>query len=154
MADMTKKVFSAIVTTSDRLVDLTIKDGQLIFIQNKHKIAFDFDGKRKFYNQIEILQTEQERQLLEEPIDGFFYFVINTAVLWTYQNGWIQITSNPDEVIFIGTSLPEFGTEKTLYINKQDKCISVWDVESKSYVTIADKTNAITTEEINDLFND
>ena len=42
--------FSVIATTSERLSNLVIKNGQLIFIQDKHRIAFDFKDKRTFYN--------------------------------------------------------------------------------------------------------
>ena len=53
MADSTvKTVLSICATVGSRLSDLVIKDGQLIFVRDKHKIAFDFGGKRTFYNQI------------------------------------------------------------------------------------------------------
>lgn len=148
-----KKILSIIATASSRLSDLPIKNGQLLFIRDKQKIAMDYDGKRTFYNQIELLESESERQELTNPVNGLFYFVIGTAILWTYQNdNWIQITSKPEEVVFIGIKFPELGRENTLYVNKSEKHISVWDDSSQDYIEVANKTDAITDEEILSLF--
>ena len=65
---VSKPILSAIATMGSRLPDLTIKDGQLLFIQDLHRIALDFDGKRIFYNQIIELQTDQDRLSLLAPI--------------------------------------------------------------------------------------
>ena len=113
-------ILSVCATTGERVKELPIFNGQLIFVQDKHRIALDFNGKRTFYNQIEELSTELERTSLLAPISGMYYFIIETAVLWTYQGGWIQITSKPDEIVFIGTTMPELGKEQTLYVNKTD----------------------------------
>ena len=145
-------ILSVCATTGERVKELTIKDGQLIFVQDKHRIALDFNGKRTFYNQIEELNTELERTSLLAPISGMYYFIIETAVLWTYQSGWIQITSKPDEIVFIGTTMPELGKEQTLYVNKTDKVISVWDEESNTYIMVSDLTNEVTNEDIESLF--
>jgi len=135
----TKTVTTLIATTSDRISHLSIKDGQLIFIQNLGRIAFDFKGQRVFYNQIAQLETEAERQALESPLSGY-YFVIDRAELWFYQDGWVQITEKPQEVVFIGVELPELGVEKTLYVNKAKKEISIWDTDTDQYLVVADKT--------------
>ena len=47
---ITKREFKIVATTSDRVELLGKKDGQLIFIQDKGKIAFDFNGNRVFYD--------------------------------------------------------------------------------------------------------
>ena len=153
MADSTvKTILSICATTKDRVKDLVIKDAQLIFVQDGHKIAFDFGGKRVFYNQIVELNTEQERKTIV-PSSGEFYFIIETAVLWRYESDWIQITTPPEEIVFIGTELPELGSKKTLYINKQNKNISVWDEGSQDYIVVGEKTNSITINDIETLFN-
>lgn len=152
MADTAKKILSVIATTSERLPNLTIKNGQLIFVQDRQRIAFDFGNTRKFYNQIEIIQTESEMLELTNPVFGFFYFVVETAVLWTYQNGWIQVTTPPDEFVFIGTTFPQLGSKNILYVNTADKSISVWDDESQLYMLVANKTESITNEDIESLF--
>ena len=153
---MAKAAFTIVATTSDRVKDLVIKNGQMIFIQDKGRIAFDFKGKRVFYNQITELDTEYERSTLSTPAYGY-YFVIETAVLWFYSDGWTQITTQPEERIFIGVELPELGQAKTgtLYVNKVEKEISVWDEDTNKYIVVADATddvNDITIEDINALF--
>ena len=47
-----KQMMSIIATTSERISDLVIKNGQLIFIHDMGRIALDYNGKRTFYNQI------------------------------------------------------------------------------------------------------
>lgn len=139
---MAAAAFTIVATTSDRVKDLVIKDGQLIFVRDKGRIAFDFKGSRVFYNQITELATEQDRASLSSPTDGY-YFVIETAVLWSYQGEWIQITTPPEDIVFIGVELPELGQSQTLYVNKTKKEISVWDDTSNEYVVVADKSDAV-----------
>ena len=156
MADTTtKQVLSVIATTSDRIKDLVIKNGQLIFVQDAGWIALDYKNKRKFYNQIEELDTELARKELESPINGVYYFVIETAVLWTYRNGWVQITSKPTEIVFIGTEFPELGVEQTIYANIADgnEHIAVWIDELNDYKIVADKTQSMTSDDVIALFN-
>lgn len=153
MADLTiRKALSVCATVSNRLSDLAIKNGQLIFIQDKHRIAFDFGDKRIFYNQIEELATDEDRINLINPIVGSYYFVINTAVLWTYRDDWVQISTSPEEIVFIGTEMPELGSIKTLYVSKTKKEISVWNEETNSYLVVANKTEVIGKSDIDLLF--
>ena len=63
MAD-TQTVLSVIGTMKSRLPDISIKDGQLIFIQDVSTIALDLHGKRNFFNQIVELSTDEQRQSL------------------------------------------------------------------------------------------
>lgn len=147
----TKSVLSVCATVSSRVKDLVIKDGQLIFIQDSNKVAFDFGGKRRFYNSIITLDSEYERTVYE-AVNGQYFFIIETAVLWTYNDGWIPITTPPDEVVFIGTELPALGQAKTLYVNKEEKEIAVWDEGSSDYLVVSDKTISISEEEISLLF--
>ena len=157
MADIisTNPILSLVATTGERVKELTIKNGQLIFVQDKHRIALDFNGKRRFYNQIEELNTEQERTSILAPVSGMYYFVIESAVLWTYQGRWIQITSKPSEIVFIGASLPELGSANTLYVSptENDECISIWDEDLNAYKVVADKTQEVTEDDINSLFD-
>lgn len=146
-------VLSVCATTGERVKLLPIENGQLIFVQDKHRIALDFNGKRTFYNQITELDTEQERVSLLAPISGMYYFIIETAVLWTYRGGWIQITSRPEEIVFIGTEMPELGQPKTLYVDKNCKEILVWDEGTQAYITVSDYTNEISESDIDELFN-
>ena len=154
MADetTTKSILSVLATTSSRVKDLIISDGQLIFIQDRHRIALDFKGKRTFYNQIEELDTDYERTNSVSPVSGSYYFVIETAVLWTYQDEWIQLTTHPEDIVFIGTELPALGQPSTLYVNKVEKNISVWDEATQDYVEVADATDIVSIEKIDALF--
>ena len=153
MADTTiRSVLSVCATTSNKLSNLTIKNGQLIFIQDKCRIAFDFGGVRKFYNQINELATDADRIAIESPVIGSYYFVIETAVLWTYQDKWIQLTTTPEEIIFIGAEIPTLGSANKLYVDKTNKEISIWDEEINGYITVADATQTISESEIDSLF--
>lgn len=236
MADLTTKpVLSVCATVGSKLSDLVIKDGQLIFVQDKHKIALDFNGKRTFYNQIEELATEDARTAMLAPIKGAFYFVLDTGILWTYQSDWVQITTPPKDVtafpldtrcyftdldtakaaaatatevgdtssiycygmkllvddgvnttwyviqrdgtlleegynasagrvnatiengvLVLGnlTAVPPVDPEsgKMLYVDTTNKEILAWDEETSSYVSIANKTVELTTDDIDALF--
>lgn len=47
---ITKREFKIVATTSDKIEALGTKDGQLIFVQDKGQVAFDFNGTRVFYD--------------------------------------------------------------------------------------------------------
>lgn len=150
---MANTIMSLVATNSPRIRELPIKDGQLIFIQDLGRIAFDFKGNRVFYNQIVELETEAERATLDEPLNGY-YFVIGTGCLWFYKDGWTQITEKPEEVVHIDVELPQLGQakENVLYVNKAEKEIAVFDSASNNYVVVSDYTNECTDEDIESLF--
>lgn len=156
MADTTstKTVLSLIATSSSKIRDLSIKNGQLIFIQDVGRIAFDFNNTRVFYNQIAELNTEVERQEIASPLNGY-YFVIDTGVLWRYKNEWIQITGAPEEIVFIGVELPTLGQANKMYANITEGAenISVWSDELGAFIIVADKTQSMTSEEVIAMFN-
>ena len=54
----------------------------------------------------------------------------------------------------IGTQFPQLGVKNTLYINTEDKSISIWNTESASYSVVADKTQTISADDIRALFNE
>jgi len=156
MADTTnstKSVLKLVATTSSKIRDLTIADGQLVFLYDIGRIAFDYKGTRVFYNQIVELETEAERQALENPLDGY-YFILGSGRLWAYKNGWIPITEKPESVLCIGDEnlFPELGQEDKLYINKSGQDISVWDDETDKYIKVANYTSEATLEDIENLF--
>ena len=142
-----------IATSSSRIRDLIIRDNQLIFIRDLGRIAFDSKGKRVFYNQIVELETEADRLALVNPLHGY-YFVIGSACLWHYKDGWTQITERPDEIVFIGVELPELGQEGKLYVNKTDgnESIFIWDEDIDNYKIVADKTQEVSDSDILSLF--
>lgn len=154
MTDTTKSVLKLVATTSSRVSDLVIENGQLVLLYDIGRIAFDYKGKRVFYNQIVELETEADRLALESPLDGY-YFILDSACLWAYKNGWIQITEKPQEIVQVGVELPQLGQQGKIYaITKEgSENISVWDEDSDKYIVVADKTQSMTTEEVVALFN-
>lgn len=148
-----KQMMSIIATTSERISDLVIKNGQLIFIHDMGRIALDYNGKRTFYNQVIELETDQER-LEIEPSNGKYYFVIETGVFWRYFNEWKPLTSNSENTVFIGSELPTLGKSNVLYADttEEAECITVWDEEKQCYKVVADKTQTISVAEVAALF--
>ena len=141
-----------IATSSSRIRDLVIRDNQLIFIRDLGRIAFDSKGKRVFYNQIVELETEVDRLALVNPISGY-YFVIGSACLYFYKDGWTQITEKPEEVLFVGVELPELGQEGKLYVDTDDREISVWDEKTDSYIVVSNYTAEVSDSDIEGLFD-
>lgn len=47
---ITKREFKIVATTSDKVESLGVKDGQLVFVQDEGRVAFDFNGTRVFYD--------------------------------------------------------------------------------------------------------
>lgn len=154
MTDTTTKNNGLILvaTTSSRINDLVIKDNQLIFMRDIGRIAFDFKGERVFYNQIVELENEADRLALDNPLKGY-YFVISSACLYFYQDEWTQITEKPEEILFIDVELPELGQQGKLYVDTDDREISVWDEETDQYIIVSNYTKEVTNEDIEDLFN-
>lgn len=150
---MASAVMSLVATSSSRIRELTIKNGQLIFLQDVGRIAFDYKDKRVFYNQIVELETEADRLMLDDPLDGY-YFVIGSGCLWFYKGEWSQITEKPETVLFIDVELPQLGQAKegALYVNKAEREIAVFDSALNDYIIVSDYTDEVTNEDINSLF--
>lgn len=147
---MSKKISKFIATTGKRVSDLSVDNGQMIFIQDSKTIALDFNDKRVYYNGINILETEEERINLTVPLNGSFYFVVETTTLWYFRQRWIQSTSTSDSTVFIGSSLPSQGSNNQLYVDTTNKNISIWDIDH--YESISEKLDPVTDEDINNLF--
>ena len=146
------KGLKVIATSSSKIRDLVIRDNQLILIRDLGRIAFDSNGKRVFYNQIVELENEAERLALVNPISGY-YFVIGSACLYFYKNGWTQITEKPQEILFVGVELPELGQEGKLYVDTDDREISIWDEETDKYIVVSNYTEEVSDSDIEGLFN-
>lgn len=150
---MANAIMSLIATSSARIRQLPIKNGQLVFVKDLGRIAFDYDDKRVFYNQIVELETEADRLTLDEPLNGY-YFVIGSGCLWFYKDEWIQITEKPESVLCIDVELPQLGQAKegTLYVNKAEKEIAVFDSASNEYVIVSNFTHEVTDDDIASMF--
>jgi hypothetical protein len=149
-----KSILSLVATTSHKIRQLPIKNGQLVFLSDIGRIAMDYNDTRVFYNQIVELETEVDRLTLENPLDGY-YFIISSGVLWAYKAGWIQITEKPEEVLFIGVDLPQLGQEKKIYVTTKEgqERISIWDDSLGTYIVVSDKTQEVSNMDIEGLFN-
>lgn len=144
---------TAIGTTSDKLSDIVIKDNQLLYVADKNIVALDFNGNRKFLNQIIIFDNDDDRLSFNMQKECLFYFVKSTATIWCYLNDeWIQVTQNPTEIIYIGESLPEFGSENKLYVDKKLRSISVWDDEKNEYLRVGNASSSIPLQDIDEIF--
>lgn len=150
---MANAIMSLIATSSARIRQLPIKNGQLVFVKDLGRIAFDYDDKRVFYNQIVELETEADRLTLDEPLNGY-YFVIGSGCLWFYKDEWIQITEKPESVLCIDVELPQLGQAKegVLYVDKAQKEIAVFDSASNEYVIVSNYTNEVTDDDIVNMF--
>lgn len=125
-------------TTSTKLKDLNIVNGQIIFTSDTKTMYLDMKNKRHSYSTIQSFKTDADRINELLPASGY-YFVEETNVLWRYRNGWAQITpSNLSPILFFGdkTQLPSTGIEDTLYCT--DNAIYTW--KQSSYQMVADKT--------------
>ena len=151
---MASAVMSLVATNSSRIRELPLKNGQLVFIQDLGRIAFDYNDTRVFYNQIVELESEVDRLTLNKPLNGY-YFVYGTGCLWFYKDGWTQITEKPANVVQIDVELPQLGQaeEGVLYVNKTDREIAVFDSASNEYIVVSDYTNEVTTEDIEKMFD-
>lgn len=128
-----------VYTTSNRLDELNIEDGQIIFVVDTRTIYFDMKNKRTSYSTIFVFETEDERLAMESPAQGF-YFVEETNVVWRYKTQWIQITPQGLNPIVFGeeiSSFPERGMEGILYCG--DSAIYKWNSYQSSYHLIANK---------------
>ena len=94
MSDTTFTLLSIVTTTRSNLSNLSIVNGQLIFVRDARKLYFDYDDKRVAYGPIVDLATEAERASILAPVTGSYYYVVETNTLWTYQSSWVKISDD------------------------------------------------------------
>jgi len=123
-----------IATTSDKLESIAIVSGQLIFSRDNRVIYLDAGEERTSFQQIITLFSEELRENLASPLQGF-YFVMDTKTLWSY-NGleWTQITEKPKENLVFSNyeDFPTQGEEKVLYVD--NKNIYQWNKDTNGYM--------------------
>ena len=91
MAEQMKLSFLA--TTASKIDELPIVNGQFILIKDTNTIAVDMNDKRTKYEQIITLESDSDRSSILAPVNGVFYFVVETNSLWKYDQGWKMICS-------------------------------------------------------------
>lgn len=122
-----------IATNKNKVSDIAVTNGQIIFSRDERVIYLDAENERTAFQQIIILSTEAQRKSLVSPVEGF-YFVEDTAILWNLRSGyWTPLNQKPDEQI-IFDDMPVKGKAERLYVN--DGVIYQWDTTLKTYVQV------------------
>lgn len=111
-----------ISTTSDKVNDIAVERGNLIFDRERRVIYFDSDIRTSF-SQIITLNTEEQRIALLYPLIGF-YFIKDTKALWNYDDGWSKVAGGTapapehNELFFANSidDFPTIGSTDVLYI--------------------------------------
>lgn len=136
---MAAPIVKLYATTAARLNDLSVVDGQLIFVKDVKKIYLDLNGIRVEYSIIQSLSSDEERTAILAPVEGFYY-VEDTNVLWRYKTKWTQISPSNLTPIFFGSyeTFPESGNATTLYVDND--AIYKWDALTSSYLAVANVT--------------
>lgn len=152
----TKNPTTVIATVYDKIGSIPVKTGQIVIATDRGMVCLDGGEGRSFMHGVESIDTDYERRTLENPIKNKIYFVLETGIFWTYQNdSWIKLTHKPEEVMYIGVSLPETGKEGVFYADRTKKELSVWDDAEQAYDIIANYCDlSLTTDsDILALFN-
>lgn len=152
----TKNPTTVIATKYDNLGLIPIKTGQITIVTDRGMVCLDGGEGRSFMHGIEMINFDDDRRALENPIENKMYFVLETGIFWTYQHeAWVKLTHKPEEVTYIGMSLPEKGRSGVLYADRVKKELSVWDEDQQVYDLIANYCDltACTDSDILAMFN-
>lgn len=125
-------------TSSKYLDELPVENGNVIFAPDANMICLDMSNQRFTYETIKTFQTEQQRQDVPFPNEGFYY-VEETNLIWRY-NGikWGRITPVDTDFIIYGDTeedFPELGERNKLYYT--DDGIYNWKDQLNKYNLIA-----------------
>ena len=137
---MAAPIMKICTTTSDRIPDLPVKNGQMIFVRDVRKICMDLNDIRVTYEDIVVYQTDGDRVADSNAATGFYY-VEQTHVMWRRNSlGWTQITPDNLNPIVIASfdKFPKVGDPSSLYVD--DDVLYKWDMVSESYLPVANLT--------------
>ena len=128
-----------VYTTSKKINELAIADGQIIFCPDDNIIALDMKSQRFTYKTIKTFNTDAERVNAVFAAPGFYY-VEETNIIWrlTNANVWRQVTPTRVSPIIYGETeevFPSIGEEGVLY--HTDKGIYNWKPQLNTYNLIA-----------------
>jgi len=140
MADV---LFTVVSTTKAKLLDVPVKDGQMIFVTDAPIIAFDDLGARTIYHNIENI-TEAQRLGEATPIPGFYY-CYDTNMLWRYENEWTALIQESKGSLVQKASYIEFpnlGNSTFIYVDTSTEKMYRWDDNELKYYTIGSTSNS------------
>ena len=122
------------ITPSSKLNEIDYELGNLIFVEDLHRIYYDGFLGRVCYDSLVQLDYENEREEIEHPFEGF-YFVEETKTLWRYYDEEWTIIAKPSGTIrFIDKAdLPAEGEAETLYVCGTE--MFIWDAVNNKYAT-------------------
>lgn len=127
-----------IYTSAERLNDLPIADGQIIWVPNDNMLCLDMHDYRFTYKTIRTFPTEEAR-LNDSLAQEGFYYVEATNLIWrkTANGTWRQVTSSGEPIIYGETEevFPSIGLNNTLYYT--DHGIYNWKSQLNKYNLIA-----------------
>ena len=128
-----------VYTTSKKINELAIADGQIIFCPDDNIIALDMKNQRFTYKTIKTFETDAERVNAVFAAPGFYY-VEETNIIWRLTNSkvWRQVTPTQVSPIIYGETeevFPSIGEEGMLY--HTDKGIYNWKPQLNTYNLIA-----------------
>jgi hypothetical protein len=129
----TKPSMKFIATTSDKLNDIAVKSGQLIFCTDKRAIYLDTDSRHSFQTIINVYD-DATRRAIEHPLEGYYYTRMEN-VLWSYFGEWVQITGQDSSLVFADGNLPQEGVENKLYVDNEN--IYRWNSTNQEYYSMA-----------------
>ena len=77
MANAKAKLF---YTKEKYLSTLPVKNGQIIFVPDAHKVCLDMSTQRFTYQTILELETERDRLSIQAPLNGFYFVEEDNAI--------------------------------------------------------------------------
>lgn len=122
-----------IATNQNKLVEIPVKDGQVIFARDEQIIYLDSNSKRYSFKNILTIDTEANRETTI-ALEGCFYYVEDSKLIYRYKDAqWNCLNSS--EIIFNDReSFPEQGDATKLYVS--ENAIYKWDSVSNDYIKV------------------
>lgn len=126
---------------SSQLSNISIQDGNFIFVRDTRETFLDVLNERIQYNSVIVLSTESWRESIQNPVAGLYY-VKESKTLYEYNisEGWTEIVGSGGNTYFIESEedLPETGKSGVLYI--KDTQIFKWDEDAGQYCELGGPT--------------
>lgn len=128
----TKPMMKFISTTSDKLSDIAITAGQLIFCSDTRDIYLDTDVRTGYQEVIDI-PDDITRRAIENPIQGYYYVKLENT-LWSYFGKWVQISGQDSSLVFVDEELPFVGEDNKIYVHLNS--LYRWDSINATYYLV------------------